>query len=199
MNNKLKSKNVATIVACFTKRVMMIAIIVVTMSFAVNAQNERPAFQQGDFAVGGHLAVFPESGFPTFGIGAKVRYNVTDPIRIEGAFTGFVPITESVLIVERTVNLWDLSFNVHYLFAVSEIITMYPLAGLSVLGLSQNVSVAGISANTSDTELFLNLGGGMDIKLNYHLSINLEPRLILGARDNIGNSFMISAGVMYRF
>jgi len=57
-----------------------------------------------------------------FGIGGKFRYNLTDPIRIEGAFTYYFPKTESFPLLGSTFNyhLLDFSVNGHYLFPVSD-------------------------------------------------------------------------------
>ena len=164
----------------------------------VSAQ-QRP-FQQGDFAVGGHLAILPERGTPTFGFGARARYNITDPIRLEGTFTYFLPMTERFLGIDISLSMWIFSANMHYLFAVSETITLYPLVGVSVLGMVARASAGGHSVRESEAIVCFNLGGGIDIKLNNRIALNVEPKLLLRQMDNVlGVSFMPSAGIVYRF
>ena len=161
---------------------------------------QHDSFQQGDFAIGGHLAIFPESGVPTFGIGAKIRYNITDPIRLEGAFTYVLPMTVRYMGVDVALSMWNFSANMHYLFAVSENVTLYPLVGFSVLGIVARASAGGQSVRNSGTFVCFNLGGGIDIKLNNRIALNVEPKLLLNQMDNVlGVSFMPSAGIMYRF
>ena len=154
------------------------------------------SFQQGDFAVGGHLAILPESGLPTFGIGTRLRYNITNPIRLEGAFTYFLR-TARVGDTRQTESLWDISMNMHYLFAVAENVTLYPLLGFSVIG----GAVRGERVRVPlETDFLFNLGGGIDIKFNNRTSVNLEPKFWLNIENRvITYVFMLSAGIVYRF
>ena len=161
---------------------------------------QQRSFQQGDFAVGGHLAILPESGLPTFGIGTRLRYNITNPIRLEGAFTYFLR-TEREGNVRLTLSVWDLSMNMHYLFAVAENVALYPLFGFSVIGGAVRVSADGERARVPfDTDFLFNLGGGIDIKFNNRTSVNLEPKFWLNIENRvIAYTFRISAGLVYRF
>ena len=170
----------------FLKRIAIVAIAVVTMSVAVQAQ------QQGDMAAGGHLAYWGEDGFSSVGIGGKFRYNITDPIRLEGSFTFFLP---KKFLGDIKMSMWDLSVNGHYLFPVSDKVTLYPLAGLSILGFKSSGTFLGIDASHSETKLFLNIGGGVDFNVADNIAINLEPKLIVGD----GNAFILSAGVVFKF
>ena len=159
------------------------------------------SFQQGDFAVGGRLTIYPASGLPTFGIGAKVRYNITNPIRLEGGFTYFLPLTARVGDLRESVSLWSFSANMHYLFPVAENITLYPLLGFSVVGGAERISYGSQSARFPiETTFLFNLGGGIDIKLNNHISVNVEPKLWFNIVSGvILVDFLPSVGVMYRF
>ena len=69
---------------------------------------------------------------------------------------------------------------------------LYPLAGLSVLGIK--ASVLGYSA--SDTEIGLNLGGGVDFDLSERLVLNVEAKYKIGGE---WSRFILSAGVGYKF
>ena len=82
--------------------------------------------------------------------------------------------------------MWDLSANVHYLFPITDEITIYPLAGVGILG----------AGGGSDHEFGLNLGGGIDYKLTSKLFLNGELKYKFG--DN-WDRLLISAGIGYRF
>jgi outer membrane protein X len=86
------------------RKVAIVAIALVTMSVAGGAQ------EKGDMAAGGNLVLGSGDSFTNYGIGAKFQYNVTDPLRLEGAFTYFLK--------KDYVTMWDLSVNGHWLFPV---------------------------------------------------------------------------------
>ena len=162
----------------FFKKVAIVAIAAVTMSVAAVAQ------QKGDMAVGGNLVLGSGDSYSNIGIGPKFQYNVTDPIRLEGSFTYFLK--------KDYVSMWDLSVNGHYLFPVTDVITLYPLAGLGILG----TKLHGIGGSWSDSDVCINLGGGIDIKLTDQLSLNGELKYKI---VNNWNRLLLSAGIAYKF
>jgi outer membrane protein X len=197
IKSKFQSKNVATIVACFTKKVMIVA-VALTMSFAANAQLPT----QGDMAAGGHLSLYAEDGFSTFGVGAKFRYNVTDPIRLEGALTYFFPNEiMSLMGISTNISMLDFSVNAHYLFPVAERVTLYPLVGLGFLNLRASVSadIIDMRASASESHVIMNFGGGAEFKVADNISIHIEPRLLQIFADNSRGGFTLSAGAMFSF
>lgn len=84
------------------------------------------AQEQGDMSVGVNLGVAPciESGasLTNFGIGAKFRYHVTSPIRVEADLDYWLKSKEC--------DVLDFSVNAHYLFKVTDKINVYPVVGL---------------------------------------------------------------------
>ena len=166
----------------------------------VRTVTQQRSFQQGDFTIGSHLALLPASELPTFGIGTRLRYNVTDPIRLEVGFTYFLE-TARVGNYRESVSLWDLSMNMHYLFAVAENVALYPLLGFSVIGATERASYGDESVRIpAGTNFLFNLGGGIDIRFNNRISANIEPKLWLNVINNVVLvHFMPSVGVMYRF
>ncbi|MDR1880173.1 MAG: porin family protein [Tannerellaceae bacterium] len=169
------------------KRVAIVAIAVVTMSVAADAQ------VKGDMAVGGNLVLGTGDSYTNFGIGAKFQYNILDPLRAEASFTYFLK--------KDYVSMWDLSVNAHWLFSVADKIKLYPLAGFGILGGSASVpsvNMGGISyggGSSSSTDFAFNLGGGIDYELTDKLVLNGE----LKYKISDGSRFLISAGVAYRF
>ena len=176
----------------FLKRVVTLVIVVFTMSLVVSAQ------EKGDMAVGANVVFGSGKGFSNTGIGAKFQYNVTNPIRLEGAFTYFFK--------KDFTSMWDFSVNANYLFPLGEKITIYPLVGVCVLGASLDtgatefneggisVKVDGVSA--SSTNFGVNLGGGIDFNLTDKLFLNAEAKYKI-VRD--WDRFLVSVGVGYRF
>ena len=168
------------------------------------ARQGRPqhgSFQQGDFAVGAHLAILTHREIPTtVGFGTRLQYNITDPLRLEGRFTYFSR-TERYMGVSGTAYIWVLGMNMHYLFAVTENVTLYPLAGFSVLGGGLRASAGGQTIRQSaGTAFAFNLGGGVDIKLNNRFSINVEPAVMFDVDSGvISFIFIPSVGIMFRF
>lgn len=173
----------------FLKRVAIVIIAVVTMSVSAAAQ------KQGDMAVGANLVLGSGNSYSNMGVGAKFQYNVIDPLRLEGSFTYFFE--------KDLVSMWDLSVNAHYLFPIAEQITVYPLAGLGILGSKANIpsfDFGGLGSygggSHSDTEFGFNLGGGIDFKVTENVILNVELKYKIG--DN-WNRLLISAGVAYKF
>lgn len=161
------------------RKAAIVAIAMVTMSMAANAQ------VKGDKAAGANIVFGSGDSYSNIGIGAKFQYNVTDPIRLEGSFTYFLE--------KDYVSMWDLSVNGHWLFPVADQITVYPLAGLSILG--SKVNFGGL-ASASNSELGVNLGGGIDYKLNSKTILNAELKYKAGDH---WNRLLLSAGVAFLF
>jgi outer membrane protein X len=169
------------------RRVAIVAIAVLSMSVAANAQ------EKGDMAAGGNLVMGSGDGFTNFGIGAKFQYNVMNPLRLEGSFTYFLK--------KDYLTMWDLSVNGHWLFPVGDKLTVYPLAGLGILNYGYDYSVDlggwgnyGSSASTSD--FAFNLGGGVDFKLTDKMILNAELKYKI---SDVWSRVLISAGLTYKF
>ena len=159
-----------------------IAIIALTMCLTAHAQ------RKGDLAIGANLALSTgkSSGnnYTNIGIGAKLQYNITDPIRLDGSFTYFLE--------KDFVSMWDLSVNAHYLLPVAEFISVYPLAGLGVFGTKIDYG----STPITSSDLCINLGVGVDFKLTDQLVFNAELKSKI---VNNWNRLMLSAGIVYKF
>jgi len=170
----------------FLRKVAIVAIAVVTMSVAANAQ------EQGDKAVGGNLVFGYNSDFTNIGLGGKFLYNVSDAIRLEGAATFFIP--KDYFGVK--LSFWDVNVNAHYLYPVNDQCTFYPLVGLGLQGWKLKISESGISLSTTGSDLCFNLGGGFDYKLTDQLFLNCELKYRI-VED--WNRLLISAGITYKF
>jgi opacity protein-like surface antigen len=177
-----------------TKKLIKITLLLLSLAsttLTINAQ------AKGDLAVGANLTIGMGDDLTNLGSGVKIQYNATQSLRLEAASLYFLPKTQTGSIkIER--RMWDLSANAHWLFPVAPKITIYPLAGLSLLGTSSSVQMSGLNynSNNSDSDLGLNLGGGIDIKLVGGLMLNGEMKYRAGGT---WNRLLLSAGVVYRF
>jgi hypothetical protein len=85
----------------------MIKKILVLGFAAVMAVASIPAQEKGDMAVGGNLSLGTGYSFTNIGIITKFQYNVTSPIRLEGAFNYFLK--------KNMTSMRDLGVNGYYL------------------------------------------------------------------------------------
>lgn len=161
--------------------ITVIAILVVNVSAT--------AQEKGDLAAGAHVALGAGDNLTNFGLGAKLQYNLSNPIRLEGVFNYFLK--------KDLVSMWDLSLNGHYLFRTSEKFTVYPLAGLGILGSKVNLDFGEIDLGSASASDFgFNLGGGFDLKLSEKLLFNVQAKYMIAG--NWGR-LIATAGIAYRF
>ena len=149
------------------KRFFIIA-LVVFIGMSVQAQNVK-----GDMAAGVNVAYGTKDGFSNFGIGAKFQYNLSDAIRIEPSATYFFK--------KDYTKMWDANVNIHYLFNVAEKFTVYPLAGVSLVGVKAEVDLDfGVmdfgEVSASETKFGANLGGGAQYWLTESFALNFEVK-----------------------
>ncbi len=162
------------------KKILTAAICMALLTIVATSAS---AQQKGDMAWGVQAAYSSGDGASNFGLGAKFRYNVTTPIRLEGSFTYFLESDH--------LSMWDLSANAQWLFPVADQVTVYPLAGLGVFGAKVDVKGFG---NESDSELGLNLGGGADFGITDSMAITAELKY-----NTAYEQLVLSAGVAFKF
>ena len=153
------------------------------------------AQQKGEMAVGGQIAYGSGDDYSNLGLGAKFQWNILDNIRLEPSFTYFLK--------KDYVNMWDLSADVHYLFPITDKVTVYPLAGLSILGVKASVPSVDLGewgsygeGSASDSEFGFNLGGGIDYKLADKLTLNAGLKYKMCSN---WDRFIVSVGLAYKF
>ena len=170
----------------FFRKMAIMAIAVVTMSLAANAQ------EKGDKAVGASIVLgtgnYAKSGYTNIGVSGKFQYNILDRVRAEGALTYFLK--------KKYMNMWDVSFNGHYLFPINENMIVYPLAGVGVFGYQLSSNISGTRTWNSDPDVCVNLGGGIDIKLTDNLIVNAEAKYKIVEH---WNRLVLSAGIAFMF
>ena len=142
--------------------------------------------QKGDIAIGGNVSYGTE--IENVGFGAKGQYNFTDAIRGEVSFDYFLK--------KNYVSMWDINFNAHYLFPITEKIKVYPLAGFTFTNWSVSYSEAFISISGTESRFGANLGGGFqyDVSDNFILNAEVKYQLISDFDQAV-----FSIGAAYRF
>ncbi len=186
---------------------LLLGLSVVMGAFSASAQ------EKGDVAVGVNLGFAPclqkGASLTNFDLGAKVQYNLTDPLRLEAAFDyGFKA---------KGVDVLTVGINAHYLFGLSEKLHVYPLVGVGYGHLGGGVSLGydgpGMDYYLSRSESFdypedmdmgggsaskfyFNVGVGGEYAISSHLAVNLEIKYQY-MKDF--SRLPISLGVAYRF
>ena len=114
--------------------------------------------QQGKMTVGIHGDYMIDSP-KNFGIGANVGYEVINNVRGVAEF--------NYLFKKDYVSYWNVEVNAEYLFKVGDAFTIYPLAGIDLLGIS-------VEGGGSDSKMGLNLGAGVEYQLSSNLALKAE-------------------------
>lgn len=166
------------------KKFLFLIVAAIVCMTATTAQ----AQEKGDMAAGVHFAYGTGDGFSNMGIGAKFQWNVIDKLRLEPSFTYFLK--------KDYISMWDISINAHYQFVLSDVVTLYPAAGLSVMGVKASYDWGYGSASASDSEFGFNIGAGADFNLSEKLALNVELKYKVGGT---WNRFIPSVGLAYKF
>ncbi len=156
------------------KRRILMLMMVVSATFAYGQS-------AGDLALGGNIAYTSADGYNAMGLGVKLQWNITDAIRLEPSSTYYFK--------KNNFNLWDVNFNGHYLFNVAPNFYLYPIGGISLLGISHKDF-------DGDTELGINAGGGAEYALTPQLSVNAEIKYQF-ASD--WDRALFTTGIVFRF
>lgn len=160
----------------------------------MTAASPAQAQEKGDMAAGLQLGLGAGDGITNFGIGGKFQWNVIDRLRLEPSFNYFFE--------KDMVSMWDLNANVHYQFPLGGTVVLYPLAGLSVMGVTVDVPKVDLGmfgsygGSVSDTEVGANIGAGADFNLSDSWAINVEAKYRISGE---WSRFIATAGVAYRF
>jgi outer membrane protein X len=118
--------------------------------------------QKGQMAAGVNLNYGTD--ISTIGLGGKFQYGITDEIRGEAAFNHSF--------TKDFTKMWDFEVTGHYLFPLSEKVTVYPLAGFCFTKVIANVG----NLSASESNFGVNLGGGIEYPIIEALSVGLEAK-----------------------
>ena len=133
--------------------------------------------QQGAMYVGGNLNYGTD--FENLGIGVKAQYEFIQNFRAEASSNYFLKKDDC--------TMWDINANLHYLFRISDKFAVYPLGGLSVVGTDYK--------GVSDSELGINVGGGIEFPITNAVKINAEAKYRF--MDDIDDHTVLSVGIAF--
>lgn len=150
---------------------LLLSICLLLVGFTGYAQDK------GDMAAGITLGVAPSlekgSSVTNFGIGAKYQYNVLEQVRLEGDLEYWFK--------DHTIDVFDISANVQYLFPVGSRINIYPTLGIGYAHIGGGVKVPDWAEDYvsnadggSGSRFLFNLGVGVEYAINYSLKMGLE-------------------------
>ncbi|MDR1339717.1 MAG: hypothetical protein LBK58_06675 [Prevotellaceae bacterium] len=155
--------------------------------------------EKNDYAFGiNYTASFDneENSKAYYGLAAKFQYHLHDLVRLQSSLTYFFR--------KDYLGPVDFSVDIHPLIYLSESISLYPLAGTGFsiaegpsFRVRDEIDVIDVINNVDiTTQLFLNLGGGIDIRLSSNLMGNIEFKVKNVRRDSWFNT---SIGLVYLF
>lgn len=139
------------------------------------------AFSQTE--IGGGL-VFG-SDIEELGITLDGNFYISDQFSISPNLTFFF--------AEDPVNFFTINADGRYNFEVGSETIVYPLGGLNLAFTS--IDTGGFGGDTSNTELGINLGGGINYFFSDNLGILGELKFVVGDADQI----VLTGGITYRF
>jgi len=147
--------------------------------------------QEGDFKIGAGLSFGSGVGFGgldnDLGIRVDAYHAFTDEIRGGGDFTFYLPKSEGGV----DITVWELNLNGNYVFYNEAELIGYALAGINITGLN----LSGDNGfDSSDTEIGLNLGAGLEYGLDF---ADLFAEAKLGNLGGNADQFVLSAGLRF--
>ena len=166
--------------------------------------------QEGDKAVGLDLSFGSE--IKSLGIGAEFQYGISDVVRGELSFDYFIK--------KDGVSMWNIDLTGHYLFNIDDDVTVYPLLGLTYVGVNYDFSSSDSDFETceyddeewgslgrsslsrsssfsmSDSKIGVVFGGGVDYSLTDEISLGAELKYSL---VNTYDQLVLSVSAKYKF
>ncbi|MEX2574021.1 MAG: hypothetical protein WD317_06975 [Balneolaceae bacterium] len=140
---------------------------------------------EAQYTVGGGLMYGSE--IEQFGIRADGFYTINEDFRIGATLGYFFPDEFN----GTSFNWFDLDFNGNYFFLNEDELSLYGLGGLNFAFLSINNDNA---PNYSETEVGLNLGGGLEYMLDF---ASLFGELKLAGLGGDADQLVLGAGLRF--
>jgi len=140
----------------------------------------------GAFAQAGKMAVGTQLGYAGYGdgysplgIGAKFQYGFTDAIRGELSYDYWFP--------KDKVGCWDANLNFHYLVDMAENMKVYPLAGVTLVGLHGDDT-------PSDKAFGFNIGAGFQYLVSEDINLFAEAKYQSAKKEEHGINIVKAQG-----
>ncbi len=158
---------------------------VVMLLFAAvsNAQSS------GDMGVGVNLNYGTGSDYNSFGLGAKYQYFFIDNLCVEANGNYFFK--------KDYIDMWDINANFQYHFNLGEKFSIYPLAGVGLVGIKVSADLGeGFNLSVSEKKFGVNVGAGVRWMVSSNISLNAEAKYQIVSD---WNRTVITIGAAYNF
>lgn len=132
------------------------------------------------------------TGINNIGITAKGHYQVNEVWEGAASFTFFLTGEDAPGI---DLNVWEFNADAHYIVSSNDKFTFYPLAGLSIAGVTVdfNTGFPGLDGKSTNTELGINLGAGIELGISNAISGVAEVKYVAGGFDQL----VLNAGILF--
>lgn len=167
------------------KKLFLSLLVSLLSLYTVSAQS-----QLGIFSLSGNLSYGTD--IESLGVGLRAQYGFTDYIRGAGEYKYYID--------RHNVSAWGVSTELHYVFPVSQTVSLYPIAGASFsrwtldTGRSKPGNLIDIKDSHNRIGASLGFGGQIAVADNIYIQIEAKEALI---KDH--TQFVALVGFMYQF
>lgn len=124
-----------------------------------------------------------------WGIGANYRYGLGPNMRVEGTFDYFLK--------HEHVSMAQIGLNLHYVVPVTDVVGVYPLAGISYNRVTAHFRDLKMGENVGIEKVGVNVGGGIEFAVAPQLLLHVEAKLLL--IQEINDQLAVSVGLVAPF
>lgn len=176
------------------KRVITIGCLLLALLFSANQaayaqlEDEDVNVNEEQITVGAGLVYGSE--IESLGIKADAYYSLNPMLRVGGGLTYFFP---EDIVGGGEINWFALNLNGHYFLYSQEKLSVYGLTGLNILFQNTNFDSEQVE-DISDSEIGLNLGGGLEYNLNF---ADFFGELKVGGLFGDADQLVLGAGLRF--
>lgn len=164
-------------------RKILITLFILFLSiYTVSSQD-----QTGLKSIAGNLSY--GSKIESLGVGIRGQYGFTENIRGSAEYKYYID--------RHNISAWGINTDAHYVFGVSDAVSLYPIGGVSFSRWTNDPGRSnGVGEKVSSNRLGLNLGFGGQVALGEKTFVQIEAK---EAFIKDFTQFAISVGFMYQF
>jgi len=167
------------------KKLLLSLFICFSAIYNISAQD-----QTGIFSMAGNVNYGTK--IESLGVGLRTQYGFSKYIRGAAEYKYYID--------RHNLSAWGITADGHYVFAVSDAISLYPLSGVTfsrwTLDTGRSKMAGIVPVKKSNNRLGVNLGFGGQISMGDNTFLQIEAKEAL-IKDY--TQFVISVGFMYQF
>jgi outer membrane protein X len=138
------------------KKIFSILLVAIATMLFVNVAD---AQERGQQAAGLNFEIATGDNYTNYGLGFKYQYTFMDNIRVEPSFVYFFKKDHA--------TTWDMTANLHYVVAPSNLIYVYPIVGFGFTNIDTDYG-------DSNTKFAFNFGCGAEYMVTDVIGVNCE-------------------------